>query len=45
MTKDSGRTHIVMPPELLEAIDSVVGRGRRSKFLVEAAEEKRVACA
>lgn len=40
MPKDPGRAHVVMPPELLKAIDAVVGHGKRSKFLVEAAEEK-----
>ena len=40
MPKDSGRTHVVMPPALLQAIDAIVGHGKRSQFLVEAAEEK-----
>ena len=34
------RTHVVMPKELVAAIDKLVGRRARSKFLTEAAEEK-----
>jgi hypothetical protein len=33
-------THVVVPKDLVESIDSTVGRGARSRFLVEAAEEK-----
>ena len=34
------RAHVVMPRETVEAIDRVVGRRGRSRFLTEAAEEK-----
>jgi hypothetical protein len=34
------RTHVVMSDELLEAIDEVVGKRGRSRFLEEAAAEK-----
>lgn len=34
------RAHVVMPRETVEAIDRVVGRRGRSRFLAEAAEEK-----
>jgi hypothetical protein len=34
------RTHVIIPKELLETIDSLVGRRARSRFLTEAAEEK-----
>jgi hypothetical protein len=34
------RAHVVMPRETVEAIDRVVGRRGRSRFLADAAEEK-----
>lgn len=34
------RTHVVMPDELLGAIDRVVGKRGRSRFIGEAAAEK-----
>jgi hypothetical protein len=34
------RTHVVMPRDVVETIDTLVGRRGRSKFLAEAAEEK-----
>lgn len=34
------RTHVVMSDELLTAIDAVVGKRGRSRFLEEAAAEK-----
>ena len=34
------RTHVVMSDELLKAIDLVVGKRARSRFLEEAAAEK-----
>ena len=40
MPKETMRTHIVIPKDLLETIDELVGRRARSKFLAEAAEEK-----
>lgn len=35
-----GRTHIVLSDEVIDAIDSIVGRRGRSRFLEEAAREK-----
>ncbi|MFN0070485.1 MAG: hypothetical protein ACKVVP_03210 [Chloroflexota bacterium] len=40
MTRGTARTHVVFPRDLMDAIDAVVGRGERSKFLASAAEEK-----
>lgn len=40
MTNGVMRTHVVMPKEMIRAIDHLVGRRCRSKFLTEAAEEK-----
>src|SRR5438132_410259 len=34
------RTHVVIPKELVETIDRLVGRRLRSKFLAEAAEKE-----
>jgi metal-responsive CopG/Arc/MetJ family transcriptional regulator len=34
------RTHVIMSDEVLNAIDKVVGKRGRSRFLEEAAEEK-----
>jgi metal-responsive CopG/Arc/MetJ family transcriptional regulator len=34
------RTHVIIPVELLETIDRLVGRRGRSTFLAEAAAEK-----
>jgi hypothetical protein len=34
------RTHVVMSDEVLKAIDEVVGKRARSRFLEEAAKEK-----
>jgi hypothetical protein len=34
------RTHVILTDELLEAIDEVVGKRGRSRFLEEAAAEK-----
>lgn len=39
MTK-SNKTHLVFPRELLETIDKLVGKRKRSKFVVEATKEK-----
>jgi hypothetical protein len=38
--KENARTHVVLPPELLAAIDHLVGPRRRSQFFVEAVSEK-----
>ena len=34
------RTHVVFPKELVEAVDRLVGPRKRSRFLVQAIEEK-----
>jgi metal-responsive CopG/Arc/MetJ family transcriptional regulator len=34
------RTHVILPREILEAVDGLVGKRGRSKFIAEAAEEK-----
>lgn len=36
----NGRVHVVMPKDLTDAIDSVVGQRHRSSFICEAAREK-----
>jgi metal-responsive CopG/Arc/MetJ family transcriptional regulator len=40
MSEDTVRTRIVIPKSLVEAIDELVGRGSRSRFLVEAVEKE-----
>ena len=40
MSTEMLRTHVVMPKETVHDIDELVGRRGRSKFLVDAAEEK-----
>ena len=34
------KTHLVFPKELLEAIDKLIGKRKRSQFVVEATKEK-----
>jgi Arc/MetJ-type ribon-helix-helix transcriptional regulator len=34
------RTHVVLPEEVVKAIDTLVGRGKRSQFIEAAAREK-----
>ena len=34
------RTHVVLPEELVRAIDAMVGRGKRSRFIEEAVRER-----
>ena len=34
------RTHVVLPEELVKAIDTLVGRGKRSQFIEESIREK-----
>ena len=34
------RTHVLMPQEVLDKVDSLVGQRRRSQFLTEAVKEK-----
>lgn len=38
--KDAIRTHVLLPPELVEEVDRRVGPRRRSQFFADAAEEK-----
>ena len=40
MSKEIMRTHVVMPKALVETIDALVGKRRRSEFLTEAAEKE-----
>jgi hypothetical protein len=40
MADEMIRTHIVVPKELVEAVDRLVGPRKRSAFLVQAVEEK-----
>jgi hypothetical protein len=40
MAGETIRTHVVMPKDLLEAVDRLVGRRGRSAFLAEAVKEK-----
>ena len=40
MAEGVTRAHVVMPRETVEAIDRLVGRRGRSRFVAEAAEEK-----
>ena len=40
MTVRHTRTHIVLPTQLLDEIDAIVGPRERSKFIAEAAAEK-----
>ena len=34
------RTHVILPDEIVEQIDGLVGKGKRSKFVEEAVREK-----
>ena len=40
MAGETIRTHVVFPKELVEAVDRLVGRRKRSAFLTEAVTEK-----
>ena len=40
MSGEMSRAHVVMPRETIEAIDRIVGRRGRSRFLADAAKEK-----
>ena len=39
-SSEAVRAHVVLPRELVEAVDEVVGRRGRSRFFAEAAREK-----
>ncbi len=34
------RTHVILPRDIVEAVDGLVGKRSRSRFIAEAAEEK-----
>ena len=40
MTKEAVRTHVVLPRELVEELDELVGPRHRSDFIAEATKEK-----
>ncbi len=40
MTKEDVRTHIVIPRDMVAAIDRLAGKRRRSAFITEAVREK-----
>ncbi len=40
MSEEMLRTHVVIPKALVETIDTLVGKRRRSEFLTEAAEKE-----
>jgi hypothetical protein len=40
MSTERSRAHIVLPEDLLEEVDALVGPRRRSEFFVEAARER-----
>lgn len=40
MSEEMMRTHVVIPKALVETIDALVGKRRRSEFLSEAAEKE-----
>lgn len=40
MANNKAKAHLVFPEELLESIDRLVGKRKRSKFVVEAARKE-----
>src|SRR5713101_1781990 len=40
MARKTMRTHVIVPKELVESVDELVGPRNRSKFFTEAVEEK-----
>ena len=40
MANNKAKAHLVFPQELLDSIDKLVGKRKRSKFVAEAIEEK-----
>lgn len=40
MANEVMRTHVIMPRELVDSVDELVGKGSRSRFFAEAVEEK-----
>ena len=40
LMKETIRTHVVLPKDLVEAVDRIVGQRRRSQFVEEAVKEK-----
>lgn len=39
-TDERARTHVLLPRDVLDAVDRLVGNRRRSQFLADAAREK-----
>ncbi len=39
-TEETMRTHVLLPRDVIEAVDRLVGQRRRSQFLADAAREK-----
>lgn len=39
MTTETMRTHVVLPKDLVEAVDRIVGKRKRSQFIEEAVRE------
>ncbi len=40
MSREVIRTHVVIPKELVDSVDELVGKRSRSRFFAEAVEEK-----
>jgi metal-responsive CopG/Arc/MetJ family transcriptional regulator len=40
MTRETMRTHVVVPKDLVASVDELVGKRARSKFFADAAAEK-----
>lgn len=40
MSKETMRTHVIIPKELVNSVDELVGKRSRSRFFTEAVEEK-----
>lgn len=40
MVRESVRTHILVPRDLVEEVDRIAGQRKRSEFFVEAVQEK-----
>lgn len=40
MMKETVRTHVVLPRDLVEAVDTLVGKRTRSEFVEQALREK-----
>lgn len=40
MTTEMMRTHVILPRELVEAVDAIVGQRKRSQFIEEAVQKQ-----